>query len=143
MTADHWQHFKKKKKKKTKFFKLNAEIQILQKEVNARSKTNEKQQIIIKISKIVFNAEMITRLKRIFKSKKLFQYNGKSIREHIDYIQNCITAFWLLFEKFQMKDFKNIFVIQALIDESKKSWYCFEKNHFDHQYTFKNYSNFC
>ena len=41
-----------------------------------------------------------------------------------------------------MKDFKIIFAMQILADEPKKSWYCFEKNHSDHQYTFKNYSNF-
>ena len=82
--------------------------------------------------KIVFNVEMITRLKRIFKPKKLFQYSGKSICEHIDYIWNCITAFWFIFEKFQIKDFKIIFVIQTLIDELKKIWYYFEKNHFDY-----------
>ena len=34
MTADHQQYLKKK----TKFFKLNAEIQVLQKEINANSK---------------------------------------------------------------------------------------------------------
>ena len=82
MTADRRQHLKKK----TKFLKLNTKIQILQKKINTSFVTNKKQQIIIEILKIVFNAEMITRFKRIFKFKKLFQYNGKSIREHIDYI---------------------------------------------------------
>ena len=85
---------------------------------------------------------MITQFKRIFKSKKLSQYNGKSIREHIDYIWNCITVFQLIFKKFQMKNFKIIFAMQILVDESKKSWYHFKKNHFDHWYTFKNYSDF-
>ena len=89
MTADHWQHLKKK----TKFLKLNAEIQVLQKKINASSAMNKKRQTIIKISKIVFNVEMITQFKRIFKPKKLSQYSGKSICEHIDYIRNCITAF--------------------------------------------------
>ena len=32
--------------------------------------------------------------------------------------------------------------MQVFVDELKKSWYCVEKNHSDHQYTFKNYSNF-
>ena len=95
-TADRRQHLKKK----TKLFRLNAEIQVLQKKVNASSATNEKQQTVIKISKIVFNVKMITRPKRIFKPKKLSQYNEKSICEHIDYIRNCITAFRLIFEKF-------------------------------------------
>ena len=38
MTADRRQYLKKK----TKFFKLNAEIQVLQKEINASSTTNKK-----------------------------------------------------------------------------------------------------
>ena len=63
---------------------------------------------------------MITRFKRIFKFKKLFQHNEKSICEHIDYIRNCITTFRLIFEKFQMKNFKIIFVMQTLTDELKK-----------------------
>ena len=101
---------------------------------------NNKQ--LSKFLKIIFNIEMITQFKCIFKSKKLFQYNEKSICEHINYSWNCIRIFQLIFKKFQMKNFKIIFVIQILIDELKKSWYYFKKNHFDHWYTFKNYSNF-
>ena len=56
MTADHQQHLKKK----TKFFKLNANIQVLQKKINASFITNKKQQTIIEISKIIFNVEIIT-----------------------------------------------------------------------------------
>ena len=138
MITHHQQHLKKK----AKFFKLNVEIQILQKEINANFVMNKKWQIIIEILKIVFNAEMITQFKRIFKSKELFQYNEKSIREHIDYIWKCIAAFWLIFENFQMKNFKIIFIIQILINELKNFWYCFEKNHFGHQYIFKNFWNF-
>ena len=89
MTADRQQHLKKK----IKFFKLNAKIQVLQKKINANFVMNKKQQTVVEISKIVFNVEMITRFKRIFKFKELFQYNKKSIREHIDYIRNCITTF--------------------------------------------------
>ena len=85
---------------------------------------------------------MIIRFKRIFKFKELFQYNEKSICEHIDYIWNYITTFWLIFKKFQMKNFKIIFVMQILIGEPRKSWYHFKKNHSDHRYTFKNYSDF-
>ena len=138
MTADRRQNLKKK----TKFLRLNAEIQILQKEINASFMTNKKWQTVIETSKIIFNVEMITRSKRIFKFKKLFQYSGKSIREHIDYIWNYIMTFRLIFKEFQTKNFKIIFVIQTLADESKESWYCFEKNHSDHRYTFKNYSDF-
>ena len=138
MTADRRQYLKKK----TKFFKLNAEIQILQKKINTNFTTNKKFQTVIEILKIVFNVEMITWFKCIFNFKELFQYNGKSICEHINYIWNCITAFWLIFKKFQMKNFKIIFVMQTLINESKKSWYHFKKNHFNHWYTFKNYSDF-
>ena len=116
-TADRRQHLKKK----TKLFKLNAEIQVLQNEINASASTNEKQQIVFEIPKLVFNAKMISRFKRILKSKELFQYNKKSIREHIDYIRNCITAFRLIFKKFQTEDFKIIFAMQTLADESKKS----------------------
>ena len=94
--VDRQQHLKKK----TKFFKLNAEIQVLQKKINTNSAMNKKQQTVIKISKIVFNVEMITQFKCIFKSRKLFQYSEKSICEHIDYIWNCITTFQLIFEKF-------------------------------------------
>ena len=38
MTTDHQQHLKKK----TKFFKLKAEIQVLQKKINANFITNKK-----------------------------------------------------------------------------------------------------
>ena len=67
MAVDHQQHLKKK----AKFFKLNAEIQVLQKKINASFMMDKKRQTVIKISKIVFKVEIITRFKRIFKFKKL------------------------------------------------------------------------
>jgi hypothetical protein len=45
----------------------------------------------------------------------------------------------LIFDDFSTKNSKIVYAMQSLAEESKKTWYRFEKQNLDHDYTFKKY----
>ncbi len=77
--------------------------------------------------------------KRSIRFDKISLYHDKSIKKHRDYVRNLTTTFRLIFDDFPTKDFKIVYAMQSLAEESKKTWYRFEKQNFDHEYTFKKY----
>ncbi len=77
--------------------------------------------------------------KRSIKLDKISLYHDKSIKKHRDYVKNLTTIFRLIFDDFSTKDFKIVYAMQFLAEESKKTWYRFEKQNLDHEYTFKKY----
>ncbi len=77
--------------------------------------------------------------KRSIKLDKISLYHDKSIKKHRDYVRNLTTTFRLIFDDFSTKDFKIVYAMQSLAEEFKKTWYRFEKQNFDHEYTFKKY----
>ncbi len=77
--------------------------------------------------------------KRSIKLDKISLYHDKSIKKHRDYVKNLTTIFRLILDDFSTKDFKIVYAMQSLAEESKKTWYRFEKQNLDHEYTFKKY----
>ncbi len=77
--------------------------------------------------------------KRSIKFDKISLYHDKSIKKHRDYVKNLTTTFRLILDDFSTKDFKIVYAMQSLAEESKKTWYRFEKQNFDHEYIFKKY----
>ncbi len=77
--------------------------------------------------------------KRTIKLDKIFLYHDKLIKKHRDYVKNLTTTFRLISNDFSTKNFKIVYVMQSLAEESKKTWYRFEKQNLDHEYTFKKY----
>ncbi len=77
--------------------------------------------------------------KRSIKLDKIFLYHDKLIKKHRNYVRNLTTIFRLIFDDFSTKDFKIVYVMQFLTKEFKKTWYRFEKQNLDHEYTFKKY----
>ncbi len=73
------------------------------------------------------------------KLDKISLYHDKSIKKHRDYVRNLTTTFRLILDDFSTKDFKIVYAMQSLAEESKKTWYRFEKQNLDHEYTFKKY----
>ncbi len=83
--------------------------------------------------------DVTTLRKRTIKFNKIFLYHDKLIKKHRDYVKNLTTIFRLISDDFSTKDFKNVYVMQSLAEEFKKTWYRFEKQNFDHEYIFKKY----
>jgi hypothetical protein len=77
--------------------------------------------------------------KRLIRLDKISLYHDKSIKKHRDYVKNLTTIFRLISNDFSTKDFKIVYVMQSLAKKSKKTWYRFEKQNLDHEYTFKKY----
>ncbi len=77
--------------------------------------------------------------KRIVRFDKISLYHDKSIKKHRDYVKNLTTTFRLIFDDFSTKSSKIVYVMQSLAKESKKTWYRFEEQNLDHDYTFKKY----
>ncbi len=77
--------------------------------------------------------------KRSIKFDKISLYHDKSVKKHRDYVRNLTTTFRLILDDFSTKDFKIVYAMQSLAEESKKTWYRFEKQNLDHEYTFKKY----
>jgi hypothetical protein len=59
--------------------------------------------------------------KRSIKFDKIFLYHDKSIKKHRDYVRNLTTIFRLIFDDFSTKDFKIVYAMQSLTEESKKT----------------------
>ncbi len=77
--------------------------------------------------------------KWIVKFDKISLYHDKSIKKHRDYVRNLTTIFRLIFDDFSTKNSKIVYVMQSLAKEFKKTWYRFEEQNLDHDYTFKKY----
>ncbi len=77
--------------------------------------------------------------KRSIRFDKISLYHDKSIKKHRDYVKNLTTIFRLILDDFSTKDFKIVYAMQSLTEKSKKTWYRFEKQNLDHEYTFKKY----
>ncbi len=77
--------------------------------------------------------------KRTIRFDKISLYHDKSIKKHRDYVKNLTTIFRLIFDDFSTKNSKIVYVMQFLTEESKKTWYRFEEQNLDHDYTFKKY----
>jgi hypothetical protein len=83
--------------------------------------------------------DVTTSRKRSIKFDKISLYHDKLIKEHRNYVRNLTTIFRLIFDDFSTKDFKIVYAMQSLTEEFKKTWYRFEKQNLDHEYTFKKY----
>jgi hypothetical protein len=59
--------------------------------------------------------------KRSIKLDKIFLYHDKSIKKHRDYVKNLTTTFRLIFDDFSTKNFKIVYAMQFLAEESKKT----------------------
>jgi hypothetical protein len=59
--------------------------------------------------------------KRSIKLDKISLYHDKSIKKHRDYVRNLTTIFRLIFDDFSTKDFKIVYAMQSLAEESKKT----------------------
>jgi hypothetical protein len=59
--------------------------------------------------------------KRSIKLDKIFLYHDKLIKKHRDYVKNLTTIFRLIFDDFSTKDFKIVYAMQSLAEESKKT----------------------
>jgi hypothetical protein len=77
--------------------------------------------------------------KRTIRFDKISLYHDKSIKKHRNYVKNLTTTFRLISNDFSTKDFKIVYVMQSLTEKFKKTWYRFEKQNLDHEYTFKKY----
>jgi hypothetical protein len=82
--------------------------------------------------------DVTTSRKWTIKFDKISLYNDKSIKKHRNYVKN-LTTFRLISNDFSTKDFKIVYAMQSLAKEFKKTWYRFEKQNLDHEYTFKKY----
>ncbi len=77
--------------------------------------------------------------KRTVRFDKISLYHDKSVKKHRDYVRNLTTTFRLIFDDFSTKNSKIVYAMQSLAEESKKTWYRFEEQNLDHDYTFKKY----
>ncbi len=77
--------------------------------------------------------------KRTIRLDKISLYHDKSIKKHRDYVKNLTTIFRLIFDDFSTKNSKIVYAMQSLTEKSKKTWYRFEEQNLDHEYTFKKY----
>jgi hypothetical protein len=77
--------------------------------------------------------------KRTIRFDKILLYHDKLIKKHRDYVKNLTTTFRLISDDFSTKDFKIVYAMQSLTEEFKKTWYRFEKQNLDYEYTFKKY----
>jgi hypothetical protein len=59
--------------------------------------------------------------KRSIKFDKISLYHDKSIKKHRDYVKNLTTTFRLILDDFSTKDFKIVYAMQSLAEESKKT----------------------
>jgi hypothetical protein len=59
--------------------------------------------------------------KRTIKLDKIFLYHDKLIKKHRDYVKNLTTTFRLISNDFSTKNFKIVYVMQSLAEESKKT----------------------
>jgi hypothetical protein len=59
--------------------------------------------------------------KRSIKLDKISLYHDKSIKKHRDYVKNLTTIFRLILDDFSTKDFKIVYAMQSLAEESKKT----------------------
>jgi hypothetical protein len=59
--------------------------------------------------------------KRTIKFDKISLYHDKSIKKHRNYVKNLTTTFRLISNDFSTKDFKIVYVMQSLAEESKKT----------------------
>jgi hypothetical protein len=59
--------------------------------------------------------------KRSIRFDKISLYHDKSIKKHRDYVRNLTTTFRLIFDDFPTKDFKIVYAMQSLAEESKKT----------------------
>jgi hypothetical protein len=59
--------------------------------------------------------------RRSIKFDKISLYHDKSIKKHRDYVKNLTTTFRLIFDDFSTKDFKIVYAMQSLAEESKKT----------------------
>jgi hypothetical protein len=93
------------------------------------------------ITSTVFNQKknVTASRKRIIRFDKIFLYHNKSIKKHRDYVKNLTTIFRLILDDFSTKNSKIVYVMQSLTKEFKKTWYRFEEQNLDHDYTFKKY----
>jgi hypothetical protein len=83
-----------------------------------------------------------TSRKRTIKLDKISLYHDKSIKKHRDYVRNLTTIFRLIFDDFSTKNLKIVYVMQSLAEKFKKTWYWFEEQNLDHDYTFKKYCEY-
>jgi hypothetical protein len=65
--------------------------------------------------------DVTTLRKRTIKFNKIFLYHDKLIKKHRDYVKNLTTIFRLISDDFSTKDFKNVYVMQSLAEEFKKT----------------------
>jgi hypothetical protein len=59
--------------------------------------------------------------KRSIKFDKISLYHDKSVKKHRDYVRNLTTTFRLILDDFSTKDFKIVYAMQSLAEESKKT----------------------
>jgi hypothetical protein len=59
--------------------------------------------------------------KQSIRFDKISLYHDKSIKKHRDYVKNLTTTFRLIFDDFSTKDFKIVYAMQSLAEESKKT----------------------
>jgi hypothetical protein len=59
--------------------------------------------------------------KRSIKFDKISLYHDKSVKKHRDYVKNLTTIFRLILDDFSTKNFKIVYAMQSLTEESKKT----------------------
>jgi hypothetical protein len=59
--------------------------------------------------------------KRTIRFDKISLYHDKSIKKHRDYVKNLTTIFRLISNDFSTKNFKIVYAMQSLAEESKKT----------------------
>jgi hypothetical protein len=59
--------------------------------------------------------------RRTIRFDKIFLYHDKSMKKHRDYVRNLTTTFRLISDDFSTKDFKIVYAMQSLAEESKKT----------------------
>jgi hypothetical protein len=67
-----------------------------------------------------YTNDVLASRRRTLKFDKIFSYHDKLIKKHRDYVRNLTTTFRLILDDFSTKNFKIVYVMQSLVEKSKK-----------------------